>query len=81
MKSVFQWQAMSLADRWRFDPLGEAALLATCAETDMDAANRAALALADAIIRAGLPGVSWCGGSGPTAGACWRTCRHAKVGA
>ena len=57
MKSVFQWQAMSLADRWRFDPLGEAALLATCAETDMDAANRAALALADAIIRAGLPGV------------------------
>jgi len=48
---------MSLADRWRFDPLGEAALLATCAETDMDAANRAALALADAIIRAGLPGV------------------------
>lgn len=58
MKSVFQWQAMSLADRWRFDPLGEAALLATCAETDMDAANRAALALADAIIRAGLPGIS-----------------------
>ena len=57
MKSVFQWQAMSLADRWRFDPLGEAALLATCAETDMDAANRAALALADAITRAGLPGV------------------------
>lgn len=57
MKSVFQWQAMSLADRWRFDPLGEAAVLATCAETDMDAANRAALALADAITRAGLPGV------------------------
>lgn len=57
MKSVFQWQAMSLADRWRFDPLGEAALLATCAETDMDAANRAALALADAITRVGLPGI------------------------
>ncbi len=48
---------MQAMNRWRFDPLGEAAVLATCAETDMDAANRAALALADAITRAGLPGV------------------------
>jgi inhibitor of KinA len=48
---------MQTTHRWRFDPLGEAALLATCAETDMDAANRAALALAEAITRARLPGV------------------------
>jgi len=48
---------MQTTDRWRFDPLGEAALLATCAETDMEAANRAALALAEAITRAALPGV------------------------
>lgn len=48
---------MQTTQRWRFDPLGEAALLATCAEADMDAANRTALALADAITRAGLPGV------------------------
>ena len=48
---------MQAMNRWRFNPLGEAALLATCAETDMDAANRAALALADAITRAGLLGL------------------------
>jgi inhibitor of KinA len=48
---------MQAMNRWRFKPLGEAALLATCAETDMDAANRAALALADAITRVGLPGI------------------------
>ncbi|MEO7704134.1 MAG: 5-oxoprolinase subunit PxpB [Thermoflexales bacterium] len=48
---------MQTTDRWRFDPLGEAAVLATYAETDMDAANRAAVALAEAITRAALPGV------------------------
>lgn len=42
---------------WRFDPLGEAAVLATCAGAGMDAGNRAALALADALTRAELPGL------------------------
>lgn len=46
-----------MADRWRFLPLGEAALLAQVAVPDIDLANRYALALARALEAQVIPGL------------------------